>query len=88
MGWPRAPAPAPGCCHLVLGMAEALACRHRRWVCHALSARGKPARIAAAPQPWGLQTREVGSAPHAPSLLTCALGADPTADVYSNHPWV
>jgi hypothetical protein len=28
MGWPRAPARAPGCCHLVLGLAEALACRH------------------------------------------------------------
>jgi len=53
-----------------------------------LSVRGKPAPLAAAPQPWGLQTPEVGSAPHAPSLLTCALGADPTADVCSNRPWV
>jgi len=53
-----------------------------------LSARGKPARLAAASQPWGLQTREVGSAPHAPSLLTSTLGADPTADVCSNCPWV
>jgi len=57
-------------------------------VCHAWGAKGRPARLAAAPQPWGLQTREVGSAPRAPSLLTRALGADPTVDVYSNRPWV
>jgi len=57
-------------------------------VCHAWGARGRPARLAAAPGRAGLQTREVGSAPRAPSLLTRALGADPTADVCSNRPWV
>jgi len=46
------------------------------------------AGFAAAPQPWGLQTSEVEFAPRAPSLLTRTLGADPTADVCSNRPWV
>ena len=89
LGRPRAPARAPGCSHMALGLAQALACRH---LVRGLPSHGRrPAHLAATPgragvQPASLdvQTREAGSAvPRAQGLQPASLGcADPRGKVH------